>query len=97
MLHDELLKQARELTTLDARRPRQANLRRAISSAYYALFHLLLHDDLGAKRWTRQSALSTVKRAEQAFQDWSVAKKQDPLAPLFLLFLLTGDKIIPKR
>jgi uncharacterized protein (UPF0332 family) len=40
-LHDDLLVQAQQLAQLDARRPRQANLRRAVSSAYYALFHLL--------------------------------------------------------
>ena len=40
-LHADLLVQAEELARRDARRPRQANLRRAISSAYYALFHLL--------------------------------------------------------
>lgn len=40
-LHADLLDQADALATMDARRPRQANLRRAVSSAYYALFHLL--------------------------------------------------------
>ena len=40
-LHDDLLEQAQQLAQLDARRPKQANLRRVVSSAYYALFHLL--------------------------------------------------------
>lgn len=40
-MHEALLKQARGLATRDPRRPVQANLRRAVSSAYYALFHLL--------------------------------------------------------
>ena len=44
MLHDQLLEQARQLAELDPTRPRQANLRRAVSSAYYALFHLLVHE-----------------------------------------------------
>ena len=35
-LPEELLEQARMLVTLN---PNQANLRRAISTAYYALFH----------------------------------------------------------
>ncbi len=39
---DDLLEQARHLALRDARRPKQANLRRAISTAYYALFHLLV-------------------------------------------------------
>jgi uncharacterized protein (UPF0332 family) len=40
--HQDLLSQARQLAELDLRRPKQANLRRALSSAYYALFHLLI-------------------------------------------------------
>jgi len=40
-LHADLLEQAKRLAQLDPRRPKQANLRRSISSAYYALFHLL--------------------------------------------------------
>ena len=40
-LHADLLEQAEQLAQLDPRRPKQANLRRAVSSAYYALFHLL--------------------------------------------------------
>lgn len=43
-MHDDLLDQARHLATRDTRRPKQANLRRAVSSAYYALFHLLVVD-----------------------------------------------------
>ena len=41
-LHNDLLEQARRLATLDMKRPKQANLRRAISAAYYAVFHLLV-------------------------------------------------------
>jgi hypothetical protein len=40
-LHSELLEQARHLATREHRRPKQASLRRAVSAAYYALFHLL--------------------------------------------------------
>jgi hypothetical protein len=39
-----LLEQARHLATREQRRPRQVNLRRAVSSAYYGLFHLLAQD-----------------------------------------------------
>ena len=38
---EDLLVQARVLATLDRTRPKQASLRRAVSTAYYALFHLL--------------------------------------------------------
>jgi hypothetical protein len=41
-LADDLLAQAVLLTGLDATRPKQASLRRAVSTAYYAVFHLLL-------------------------------------------------------
>jgi uncharacterized protein (UPF0332 family) len=40
-MHENLLSQARRLARLDPNRPRQANLRRAVSSAYYAAFHFL--------------------------------------------------------
>lgn len=39
---DQLVAQARTLVRLDPRRPSQANVRRAISAAYYALFHFLI-------------------------------------------------------
>jgi hypothetical protein len=38
-LPQDLLAQATHLSTLEARRPKQASLRRAVSAAYYALFH----------------------------------------------------------
>jgi hypothetical protein len=41
-LYDQLLAQARHLATRDQRRPQQANLRRAVSAAYYSLFHFLV-------------------------------------------------------
>jgi uncharacterized protein (UPF0332 family) len=43
-LADELLAQAYTLATTDPGVPSQANLRRAISAAYYALFHLLISE-----------------------------------------------------
>jgi hypothetical protein len=43
-LSDELLAQAQLLATKEPKRPKQASLRRSISSAYYALFHLLIEE-----------------------------------------------------
>jgi uncharacterized protein (UPF0332 family) len=43
-LADDLLEQAEHLARRDPTRPKQASLRRAISSAYYALFHLLIRE-----------------------------------------------------
>ena len=42
--HDELLQQAKELVHKNPIHPTQADLRRAVSSAYYALFHLLIFE-----------------------------------------------------
>ena len=43
-MYKDLLEQAARLAQLDAKKPKQANLRRAISSAYYAIFHLLVDE-----------------------------------------------------
>lgn len=43
-MHEHLLEQAVTLAMLDTRRPKQANLRRAISAVYYALFHFLVDE-----------------------------------------------------
>jgi hypothetical protein len=40
----DLLAQARHLATKDVGTPEQASLRRAVSTAYYALFHLLVSE-----------------------------------------------------
>ena len=48
-LADDLLIQARMLATVDPGIPLQANLRRSISAAYYAVFHLLVAE---AVEWT---------------------------------------------
>ena len=43
-LASDLLAQAQHLAGREPRRPRQASLRRAVSTAYYALFHLLIRE-----------------------------------------------------
>jgi hypothetical protein len=45
----DLLQQAYHLLTYEGANPSQASLRRAVSAAYYALFHLLTAD--AASRW----------------------------------------------
>ncbi|MYK85141.1 MAG: hypothetical protein F4025_01730 [Synechococcus sp. SB0669_bin_7] len=47
----DLLQQARHLINRDLRRPRQANLRRSISTAYYSLFSLLVDAAAVAMVW----------------------------------------------
>ncbi len=43
-MHRDLFAQAEALATLDAKKPKQVNLRRAVSSAYYAVFHYLVEE-----------------------------------------------------
>jgi len=59
-LHHDLLEQARHLLAREPRKPKQASLRRAVSAAYYALFHLIL--DEGAKQFTVDADLRLLVR-----------------------------------
>lgn len=43
-MHSDLINLARSLAEIDNRRPRQASLRRAVSTAYYAVFHYLVDE-----------------------------------------------------
>lgn len=58
---DDLLEQAGHLTKREPRRPKQASLRRAVSAAYYALFHLLV--DGTTRNWKHQAQRSELGRA----------------------------------
>jgi uncharacterized protein (UPF0332 family) len=48
VIADDLLNQSRHLARLEPRKPKQASLRRSVSTAYYAVFHLLCEE--AAKR-----------------------------------------------
>jgi hypothetical protein len=48
---DDLLELAHDLADLHRERPRQASLRRAVSTAYYAIFHLLIFE--ATANWAR--------------------------------------------
>ncbi len=56
-LPDDLPEQAVHLAKREPKRPRQASLRRAISTAYYALFHLLITEAVSNWRITAQRPL----------------------------------------
>jgi uncharacterized protein (UPF0332 family) len=58
--HDELLEQALDLCHKDLLNPRQADLRRAVSAAYYALFHLLISETI--VHWSLPGTRSTLGR-----------------------------------
>ena len=57
----DLLEQAGHLAKREPRRPRQASLRRAVSAAYYALFHLLI--EASVSNWKRPEQRPRLGRA----------------------------------
>ncbi len=69
-----LLDQARHLATYEKSRPRQASLRRAISTAYYALFHLLIHE--ATLNWKRISQRTVFARLFEHGKMKVAAEKQ---------------------
>jgi uncharacterized protein (UPF0332 family) len=54
-MYDDLIKLAKAIVELDPRKPRQAHLRRAVSTAYYALFHYLVDEVCYAQIGTQNS------------------------------------------
>ena len=63
-LAQDLLQVAAHLATYEGANPTQAALRRAVSTAYYALFHLLIED--AAQRW--QGSPAALTALERSFQ-----------------------------
>ncbi|MGC2661123.1 MAG: hypothetical protein WA324_24475 [Bryobacteraceae bacterium] len=59
--HDDLLDQALMLVDKEPKKPKQASLRRAVSTAYYALFHLLISACVA--NWKRPDQRATLGRA----------------------------------
>lgn len=59
--HDDLLKQAIQLIHKEPKNPKQASLRRAVSTAYYALFHLLISESVA--NWGRANMRAPLGRA----------------------------------
>ena len=58
--HDELLQQALDLANKNPSIPAQADLRRAVSAAYYALFHLLISETVS--HWSLDSSRDGLAR-----------------------------------
>ena len=58
---DDLLAQAYHLARLDPES--QANLRRAVSTGYYALFHLLIDEAVGKWSVARQRSMAAGTRS----------------------------------
>ena len=71
-LASDLLEQAYHLARREPKRPRQASLRRAVSTSYYALFHLLISE--ATLNWRQSSQRATLGRY---FQHGSMATASD--------------------
>lgn len=91
-LHQDLLAQARHLLRKEPRRPKQASLRRAVSAAYYALFHLLVHESskklVSGASHTRLRALTsrafehgTMRQASRAFASGGLPPNLEQMLP----------------
>jgi hypothetical protein len=77
-LPDDLLEQAQHLARREARRPKQASLRRAISTGYYALFHLLISEAI--LNWKRAGDRDDLARMfEHTNMKAACAKQRDEL------------------
>lgn len=74
-LASDLLVQARVLCLIDSKKPKQANLRRAVSTAYYALFHLLIDDALNVLSPTAPQGLAHIMRRAFNHADMKAACK----------------------
>jgi uncharacterized protein (UPF0332 family) len=71
-LANDLLEQAYHLARRERKRPRQASLRRAVSTSYYALFHLLISE--ATRNWKQTSQRAALGRY---FQHGSMAKASE--------------------
>jgi len=60
-LAEDLLEQANHLARREKGKPKQASLRRAVSTAYYAVFHLLVAEAVG--NWKRSDQRAKLARA----------------------------------
>ena len=86
--HLDLLRQARLLATKEPRKPLQASLRRGVSAAYYALFHLLVDEAVGRMVAASQQSLrdclsrafahANMNTVAQMFAKSSVSPKLSP-------------------
>jgi len=74
---EDLLEQAYHLARRERTKPRQASLRRAISTAYYALFHFLVKEAAGNWR-----GVDRRPRLARAFEHGKMRRASDGLAHL---------------
>src|SRR5207302_5539888 len=83
--HDDLLQQALDLAHKNSASPTQADLRRAVSAAYYALFHLLISETVA--HWRLDSSRDALARL---FEHRVMVKASDRIGDS-KLFPFTGE------
>ena len=66
-MYEDLIELAGRIATLDVGRPKQANLRRAVSTAYYAVFHFLIGEACRAQIGTQHSQMGYRHALGRAF------------------------------
>src|SRR5277367_3991443 len=79
---DDLLEQAKHLANRERRKPRQASLRRAVSTAYYALFHLLISE--ATLNWRRPEQRHLFARMFEHGKMKSACERQKAACSRFL-------------
>lgn len=81
-LPEGLLEQAQHLAKREPKRPKQASLRRAISAAYYGLFHLLISEAIF--NWRREEdRIQLARMFEHSHMRSTCASKRDELNRVF--------------
>jgi uncharacterized protein (UPF0332 family) len=89
---DDLLEQAWHLAKREKKKPRQASLRRAVSTAYYVLFHLLIHE--ATLNWRKADQRALLARFFEHGKMKSASKKQtDDLNVFFKTNPAAGHKL----
>ena len=89
---DDLLEQARHLAKREPKRPKQASLRRSVSTAYYALFHLLITET--TKNWKRSAERHTLARMfEHTLMGKVCTTKRDALNGYFKTYPPANPRI----
>lgn len=81
---EDLLERAAFLARREPTRPKQASLRRAISTAYYAIYD-------GSIRWTRTDAKAKIAAVAAAFDRWETVR-ESTLAHALLLSLFLRER-----
>src|SRR5580704_4225172 len=79
---NDLLEQAYHLANRERKRPRQASLRRAVSTAYYALFHLLISE--ATRHWKLAYQRPTLTRFFEHGKMFQASEKQRADCKAFL-------------